>query len=582
MPTNREIASILHELARLTVLVDGSNQSFRVRAYEAAARAVESSSAAVAEMSVAELTALKGIGRSTASKIRELVDTGSMEKLDHLRSLFPPPFQELTRVPGVGPKTALALRDHLGVESVDDLRVALAEERVRTLPGLGRRTEENIARSIERLGLGGKDRRTPIIEAMRTARDIADALGALPEVERAEVMGSLRRFRETIGDVDVIVTSDGDSDSIMERFVGLPVVRDVVAYGARKSAIIASSGIQVDVRVVRPEQFGSAAMYFTGSKAHNVHLRQLAIDRGWILNEYGLSDTESDEVIASATEEEVYAALGLQWVPPEIREDTGEVELAAAGELPRLVEEADLRGDLHVHTDLSGDGREPLEAMLAAAHKRGYEYVGLTDHAENLTINGASREQLLEQRDSIDRLRNRFDGMEILQGSELNIGPDGTIDYDPDFLAGFGWGVASIHSHFDLDRDTQTRRIVEAMRNPAVNAIGHLSGRRIGKRPGVELDLEIVLEAAELTGCAVEINCHLDRLDAAVEVLQVARGRDVVFTIDTDAHDTRELRNTVWGVRHARRGWVTPDRVANTWPRERFLEWVSRKRATKL
>jgi DNA polymerase (family 10) len=274
----------------------------------------------------------------------------------------------------------------------------------------------------------------------------------------------------------------------------------------------------------------------------------------------------------------VYRALGLAWIPPEVREDTGEIELAERGGLPDLVAEEHLRGDLHVHTDLSGDGREPLEAMLAGAAARRYEYVAITDHGEDLKINGVSQAQLLEQRRRIEELRAVHPRLHVLQGAELNIGPDGSVDYDPGFLAGLDWGVAGVHSRFELDRRRQTERVITAMRNPAVNVIGHLTGRRIGRRPGIDLDVDAVLAAAEETGCAIEVNCHLDRLDAPPDLLRRGRGRDVVFVISTDAHDTRELGNVVWGVRAARRGWVERDRVANAWPAERFLSWAAAKR----
>lgn len=578
MVTNAEIASLLYELARLTTLEDGSAQSFRVRAYEGAARTVEGHPGPLEAMSEDEIAALRGLGHSTARKVRELVETGRIAKLDRLRTEFPPAFQELTRVPGVGPKTALALRDHLGIRSVADLKAAADARAVRTVPGMGAKREESIARAVERLGLEGKERRTPVADALRVAGEVTAALSSVPGVLRAEAMGSLRRFRETIGDVDVVAVTQRGPEAVMARFVTLPMATEVTAHGSRKSAIVSSSGIQVDLRVVEPHQYGSAALYFTGSKAHNIRLRQRAIERGWTLSEYGLAEAESGRVLASATEEEIYSALGLQWVPPELREDAGEIELASAGSLPRLVEEGDLRGDLHVHTDLSGDGREPLEVMVAAAAARGYEYVAITDHGEDLGVNGVSREQMLAQREALDGLREQYPAMAILHGVELNIGPGGSVDYDPEFLAGFDWAVAGVHARFDLDREAQTRRIVAAMRNPAVQAIAHLSGRRIGLRPGIDLDVEAVLAAAEETGTALEINCHLDRLDVSTEVLRAARGRDVVLLIDTDAHESRELGNVTWGVRHARRGWVEPERVVNTWSRERFLAWSAGKR----
>jgi DNA polymerase (family 10) len=578
MITNGEIASILGELAGLAGIDGGSTQSFRVRAYERAARVAESLAEPLAAMSEREITAIRGLGKGTARMIGELVDTGSIARLEALRVRFPPEFLELTRIPGVGPKTALLLREHLHVEGVADLQDALARRAVREVPGLGARTEENIARSIARLGIGGKERRTPIVDAMRVARDVTAALESVRGVTRAEAMGSLRRFRDSVGDIDVLVVSEGETGTVMDRFVSLPVVREVVARGARRSAIVSAAGIQVDLRVVRPEQYGAASLYFTGSKAHNVALRQRAMERGWTLNEYGLTESETGRVIASAAEEDVYRALGLAWIPPEMREDTGEIGRAGRGGFAGLVGEEHLRGDLHVHTNLSGDGRESLEAMVAGAAARRYDYVAITDHGEDLAVNGVSRNELIEQRRAIDALRSEHPGMAILQGAELNIAPDGSVDYDGGFLAGLAWGVASVHSHFDLERDRQTRRIVAAMHNPGVNVIGHLTGRIIGRRPGIDLDFDAVLGAAETTGCAIEINSHLDRLDAPPDLLRRARGSKVVFVISSDAHDTRELGSVIWGVRAARRGWVERDQVANTWPAERFLAWAAAKR----
>lgn len=579
MVSNSEVASHLYELARLTALAEGSSNAFRVRAYENAARSVEGHPDPVGEMSATELTVLRGVGKSTADKIRRLVEDGRIDRLEELRAQFPPEFVELTRVQGVGPKTAVLLRDELGVASVEALRSAIARQELRELPGMGAKTEENIARSLERLGEPGKERRTPINDAMRVGREIADTLAAVPGVVKVAPMGSLRRFRETIGDVDVIVASSGDADAVMKALVDLPLVRDIVGSGSRKTSVVTAAGLQIDVRVVRPDQYGAAQMYFTGSKAHNIRLRQMAIGRGWILNEYALSEAESGRIIASQTEEEVYAAFGLPWIAPEMREDTGEIEAALAGELPDLVSEEGLLGDLHVHTSLSGDGRQDLDSMVEAAKKRGYTYLAITDHAEDLAINGASRDQMLEQRSRISEIRKRNRRMRVLHGAELNIGRDGSIDYDPEFLAGFDWGVASVHSHFDLPVAEQTKRIITAMHNPGVNVIGHLTGRLIGRRPGITLDVDAVLGAAEETGCGIEINCHLRRLDAPAEILRRARNRDVVFVISTDAHDASELGNVRWGVRQARRGWVDRRRVANTWERDRFLEWAEQKRS---
>jgi len=580
VPSNSEIARNLYEMARLAALAEGSSNAFRVRAYETAARTIDGHPDRVEQLSEAEMTRLRGVGKSTASKIRELVDTGSIARLEELRARFPPGFVALTRVPGVGPKTAVRLHDELGIANVDDLAAAIERNELRDLPGMGEKTEENIRNAIERLGGAGKENRTPIIEAIRIAREVCEELLEVPGVRSAEPMGSLRRFRDTIGDIDIIAVSTGDPEEVMSRFVELPIVRDVVGHGARKSAIVGAMGLQIDLRVVEPAQYGSAEVYFTGSKAHNIRLRQMALDRGWTLNEYALSEIDGGSVVASKTEEAVYEALDLPWIPPEIREDTGEIEAARAGSLPAFVRVQDLKGDLHVHTDLSGDGHVSLADVVAGAAERGYRYLAITDHGENLTINGLTRHQLLAQRRVLARLNTKYPDMVILQGAELNIAPDGSVDYDADFLTGLEFGVASVHSHFGLDAAAQTARVATAMRNPAVNVIGHLTGRRIGKRPGIDLDVDEVLSVAAATGCALEINCHLDRLDAPAEILRRAMERDdVVFAISTDTHRLHELDNAINGVRLARRGWVDRSRVVNTWPQKRFLKWVRDKRS---
>ncbi|NNF70517.1 MAG: DNA polymerase/3'-5' exonuclease PolX [Acidimicrobiia bacterium] len=575
--SNREVIRLFSELVDLTKLDEGSAQSFRVRAYEKAASALGELDRDVADMTAADLAKLPGIGASSAKKIREVVDTGTMEKVEKLRTAYPPALLELTRIPGLGPKTVLLLRDRLGVEDVDGLKEAIAGERIRELPGMGAKSEEKLAHAIERLGMHGKDRRTPIAEALPIAEEIVAALSGVAGVKSVQYCGSLRRFRETIGDIDILVAST-QPEIASEAFVELPIATEVVAKGETKSVILVSGGLQVDLRVVPPSSFGAAVMYFTGSKQHNIELRQRAIDRGWTLNEYGLSDVETDEVIASKTEKAIYAALDLPYVAAELREGIGEIASASTGELPKLVEERHIKGDLHVHSDWSGDGRAPLEAMLDGAAARGLAYVAITDHAEGLAINGLSRDRMLEQREVLAAMRAKHDDMEILHGAELNIAPDGSVDWDDDFLEGFDWGVASVHSHFDLDAETQTQRLITAMETPGVNAIGHLSGRMIGRRPGIEFDVDAVLDAAERTRCAIEINGHLDRLDATAEVLRRARGRDITFVLDTDAHAVSEYRNVTWAVHQSRRGWVDKSAVANTWPVKKFLNWADGKR----
>jgi DNA polymerase (family 10) len=577
---NDAVAAILHELAVLTEIEEGSPQAFRVRAYQNAVRAVEGLSRDVADLSEAELTDVKGIGRSTAAKIREFLATGTIAKVEALREQHPPGQLELLRIPGIGPKTVVLLQDALGVTDLAGLVGALDAGRVRDLPGLGERTEENLRRAIDRLDLTDQERRLPIARALPLAERLTSQVAALAVVDRAEYAGSLRRFRDTIGDVDILAASVQPAE-VMAAFRDFPDVSDVLGSGDTKTSIVTWEGVQVDLRVVTPDRFGAALVYFTGSKAHNIRLRQRALARGLTLNEYALATSEGGEVVAaSAREEDIYAALDLHWVPPELREDVGEVELAEAADLPDLVSLDDLRGDLHVHSDYSGDGRAPLEDMVAALATRGHAYAAITDHAEDLRINGVNRAGMLEQRTRLRRLAEERGDITLLHGAELNIGRDGSLDYDREFLLGFDFGVASVHSHFGLSADEQTDRIVTAMRHPGVNVIGHLLGRRIGKRPPIEIDLDAVLDAAVETGCAIEINANLDRLDAPDHVLRAGVERGVTFVVSTDAHSPEELDNHRFGVRQARRGGVPRELIANTWEADRFLGWVRDARAS--
>ena len=576
--TNDDVARVLSQLAELSKFEDANPQSFRTRAYERAATAIRSSPGDVTGHDLDDLRAMAGVGDGTARKIVEYLGTGRIGKLDQLRAAYPSEFVELTRIPGIGPKTAILLRERLGVESLDQLRSAIDDERLRDLPGFGPQSEEKIGVAIQRLGLQGKERRSTIGDALTVAVGIVGRLSGHPAVDAIRYCGSLRRFRETIGDVDILVSSNRPEE-VAAAFVNLPFVSEVSAQSVTKSAIVTHEGLPVDLRTVPAESFGAATLYFTGSKAHNIALRQRAIERGLLLNEYALIDTGTTEPVASRTESEIYEALGLPFIPPTMREGRGEIEAADAGTLPVPVRIEDLRGDLHVHSTWSGDGRSSLAEMVAAVAERGLDYVAITDHAEDLAINGLSREEVLTERAEIDVLRDVHPDVTILHGAELNIGPQGGVDYDDEFLSGFDWCVASVHSHFDLPAAVQTERLVRAMEHPSVNVIGHLTGRRIGRRPGIEFDLDAVFAAALRTGTALEINSHLDRLDVPSDMLFLARGlEDLVFVISTDAHHTTELDNARWGVLNAARGWVDRARVANTWNTERFLEWSQSKK----
>ena len=579
MVSNRQVLAMLDELIELATLDEGSPQSFKVRAYERARRSVENQATEVAGLGIKEIQGIGGIGKSIASTIVEFSDTGRVAKLEALRTKYPPALRELTRIPGLGPKTVKMIRRELGVESLDDLLGALQQQQLRGLPGLGPTSEAKIARAVERLGLAGKDRRTPLVRALPIAEAFRRALKTLAGVQAVELCGSARRFRESVADLDLVVAADSSAwPEVMKAVSTHPLAEETLLSGKTKTSVLTRGGLGVDVRVVAPFQLGAAILYFTGSKAHNVRLRQLAMAQGRLLNEYGLFPQGGDRPVASETEEGIYSALGMTWLPPEIREDAGEVEVALEHRVPRLVSAADLRGDLHFHTDRSGDGRSSPSEMVRAAIAADLEYVAITDHGEDLAINGLSREQMGSHRRHIARLGELHAEIELLFGCELNIGADGSLDYDLGFRMGFDWCVASIHSHYDLTPVQQTRRLLRAISDPTVSAIGHLTGRMLGRRPGIELELDPVLEEMAARGVALEVNGALDRLDASAEVIRRAVAMGVKLVISTDSHHVSELKRMSYGAANARRGWATPEAVLNTLPRQEFLSTLQARR----
>ena len=572
--TKQDVLDMLHELAELTMLDEGDPQSFRVRAYESAAHAIEAQATDLGKLTEKELVKIEGIGKSTAAKIKELLDGGKVEKLEGLRKKHPPGIVALLKIQGLGPKAVNRLRAELGVQSIADLKRVLAEHKVRDLKGFGEKSEEKMAHSLARLEEQGAIGRTPISVALPLAERILQQMLEVPGVTHASYCGSLRRFSETIGDVDLIVAAK-DPAPVMEALVSMNVVDHVLVRGDSKTSVVTRRGTQVDLRVVGEHQLGAARLYFTGSKGHNIKLRQRALTRGWTLNEYALSEIEGGKVVASETEEQIYAALGLPWIPPVLREDGGEIEAAERGALPKPI--GKVIGDFHVHTNVSGDGRSSLEEVVAAARARGCKVLAITDHAEG-TLSGVGREPLLEQRARMRALQKEVgDSIKLLHGVELNIGPAGELDYDAEFRQGFDWCLASVHDHFDMDEATQTRRVVTAMRDPSVRMIGHLSARMIGGRPPIPLDLDAILAAAEETGTALEVNGGLPRLDMSVEALRRARARDVTFVLTSDAHRHEELARVTYAALNAERAWIEPERVANAWTAERLLAWTAKK-----
>jgi len=569
---NEAVAGLLREYAELLVITGGD--PFRARNYEKAAKAVAGHPADVTAMPESALTTIPSVGKSIAAKIGEFRRTGTIAALEEQRAKIPPGVRELTRVPGLGPKRALQLSRELGIATVADLEAAVSEGKLRNLAGFGQKSEERILRGLSVM----TSDRVLLNVAMSAATEITAALSQ--HTGQVSYAGSLRRMRETIGDIDILATaaSDAQAATLMDAFRGLS--DEIVVSGPTKtsiriqSSVSTGSGLQVDLRVVEPECYGAALQYFTGSQAHNVAVRAIAVRKGLKLSEYGLF--RGEELIASATEAEVYGALGMEWVPPPMREDTGEVEAALKKQTPPLVLEKDIRGDLHTHTNLT-DGVASLEEMIKAAEARGYAYYAVTDHAPNLVMQRMTDEKMLAQREQLARIES---SMVLLHGAELNIAPDGSVDWGEDFLAGFDMCVASVHSHFDQDRRDMTRRFITACENPHVNVIGHPLTRKIGRRPPVDVDLGELFRACARTGTALEVNASPARLDLPGDYIRQARDAGVKFAIDTDAHAIGDLANLPYGIGTAQRGWLTADDVINAWPLERLRKFLRKGRSS--
>ena len=570
--TNEEIEELFFEWSDL-ILISGGDP-FRARSYEKAARAVGAYAKDVATLDEKGLLAIPAIGKNMATRIREYAERGSMHELEELREMVPPGVRELTRIPGLGPKKAVLLNKELGVATIDDLQKAIAEHRLAGIKGLGAKTEENIRQGIEQLQQHGD--RTQLNVALALAEELVAGLSQCKAIAEVTYAGSLRRMCETIGDIDILAASD-EVETVMQAFDELPMVGRTIARGDTKMSIITLKGIQVDLRVVPHDAWGAALIYFTGSKAHNIKIREMAVKRGWKLSEYGLFSTKTNKRIAAHSEEEVYAKLDLPLIPPTLREDKGEIAAARDGALPSLVDLEAIRGDLHTHTNLT-DGQATLEEMLAAAAARGYSYYAVTDHAEKLAMTGMTRERALAQRERIDALQKKYPKMTILHGTELNIDAKGEVDYDPEFLAGFDITVASVHSYFNLSREEMTKRIITAMENPHVNIIGHPTGRKIGSRVPYDFDAEAVFAAAARTGTAMECNSYPDRLDLRDEHVRWAIGAGATISIDTDSHAVGHLAGIRYGVATAQRGWATKADVLNAKTLKQLQAFVARKR----
>lgn len=564
---NAAVAAMLNEMADL-LEIDGANP-FRVRAYRQAAATVISLPRPLADMveQGEDLTELPGIGDAMAAKIQEIVHTGKLDQLEEVRSRIPPQLVDLLRVPSLGPKRAGALYRELGITSLEQLRQAAQEQRIRQVKGFGPKLEQTILEDVEQAQQ--YQRRYLWFEAGQMVMPVVEYLRAYERVERVDVAGSYRRGLETVGDVDILAIgglADMPDPAITEYFVHYPGIKEVVSQGDTRSTIVLASGMQVDLRVMPTESYGAALIYLTGSKTHNIHLRQIALDKGLKLSEYGVY--RGEERVAGTTEPKVYRTLGLDYIVPELREDRGEIQAAAQGRLPHLITLKDMRGDLQSHSQAS-DGMNTIEEIALAARALGYDYVAITDHSHHLRVaHGLDPQQMREQMAEIDRLNGKLQDITILKGTEVDILKDGSLDQPDDVLKELDIVVCSIHSSFSLDKDQQTERVIRAMDNPYFNILAHPTGRRLGERQPYEIDMERLMLAALERGCYMEINSQPDRLDLNDTHAHLAKNLGLKVAISSDSHRATDLNFLQYGIIQARRGWLEAGDVLNTrsWP----------------
>lgn len=564
---NQEIARIFNEIADL-LEIKGENP-FRIRAYRRAAQNIEGLPKSVEEIPKEELLKVPGIGQDLAGKIEEYIKTGKMQAHEELKHEIPEGLLTLLSVPGLGPKTSKLLYEKLKIKGIDDLERLASEHKLVGLPGIKEKTEENILKGIEMLKRGKE--RQPLGKVLPIANDILEHLKKKAPVDKIDLAGSLRRWKDTIKDIDILATSDNPKE-VMRVFVHLPHVKDVLMHGPTKSTVIIHEDLQVDLRVVEKESYGAALAYFTGSKAHNIRLREMAMKKGLKINEYGIFREKDEKKIGGETEEDIYKILGLPYIPPELREDQGEIEAAQEGRLPRLVTAEDIKGDLHVHSKWS-DGSHTFEQLVDAAKERGYSYIAITDHSKGLGIaRGLTGERLLEQKKEINAVNKKLKGFRIIHGIEVDIRSDGSLDISDDVLKELDIVVASIHSGFKQPRKQLTYRLVSAMKNPYVSIIAHPTGRLIGERDAYDVDMDEIFATAKKTGTAIEINAYPLRLDINDTYAKRAKEMGIPIVIATDTHVINQFDYMRYGVSIARRGWLEKDDVLNTLEAEKLFK----------
>ena len=578
---NIRYAQLLEESAKLMQILGES--SFRVRAFERAARTIQGLSTPIPELlDDGTITDIPGIGKGIAAELEEIRNTRSSENLERLRASLPADIDTLFQVSGLGPKRIRLIWEELGVGSIDTLEAAAKSGQLAGLKGLGPKTVANIIKEIKRVRASAG--RTPFGPAYRAADEVLRTLRALPSVERVEVAGSLRRGRITVKDLDFVAASR-EPKTVMDAFISMPNVLEVVVNGDTKSTVILEGNLPADIRVVDPDVFGATLHHFTGSKDHNIKMRARAVARGLRISEYGVFQRDGDDneaPLVCATEEEIFAAVGLPWIAPEMREDGGEIEAAERGELPDLIDLRAIRSDLHMHTTYS-DGRATIEDMAEAAKALGLTHIAITDHSQSLYVaNGLNRERLLAQIEEIDALNARLDGFRILKGLEVDILADGSLDMDLDVLEQLDWVVGSVHQWMSQSKEVMTERVIRAVRSGYISALGHPTGRLIGARNPYEIDLPPVLEACAEEGVAAEINAGPNRLDLDGSVVRKAQELEkLMFTINTDAHSVRSLHRMDLGVMTARRGWLPTSRVVNALALEDFLKTIRKPGAPR-
>ena len=574
---NQQIARIFNEMADL-LEIKGENP-FRIRAYRRAAQNVEGLPKDVAQMTEDEILEIPGIGKDLAGKIRHYADSGKMEAYEELKNLVPGGLASLLSVPGLGPKTAKLLYDRLKIKDIDDLERLVRAHRLSGLPGIKDKTEENILKGIEMMRRGKE--RLPIGRVLPIANEIIAWLREKAPVQELVLAGSLRRWKDTIKDIDILATS-GTPGKVMGLFVHLPMVKEILMRGPTKSSVLTTEGIQVDLRVVDKDSFGAALAYFTGSKAHNIRIREMAVKAGLKINEYGIFREKDSARLGGKDEKDVYRLLGLPSIPPELREDTGEIEAAMEGRLPKLLELSDIRGDLHVHTKRS-DGSHTLEELVDAARSRGYQYLAVTDHTKGLGIaRGLNEDKIMEQMKEIKKVNSRMRGFRVFMGAEVDIRSDSTLDLPDEILRQLDIVVASIHSGFKQSREQLTRRLVAAIQNPYVSVIAHPTGRLIGERDAYEVDMERVFAALKESGKAVEMNAYPLRLDINDTLAKKAKEMNIPVAISTDTHVLSQFDYMVYGVSIGRRGWLEKNDVLNTLHTGNLLKWLQRSKLSHL